>query len=156
MCIWDNLVSVFFCFFPSSHWLNTVTHSLTGTISMGEKHGVKCELCLLPTLFFTHAFAMAQRRCSIHRSLDEDVRRCLCRKSLRTTARILQKIKNKNKNPPRTSANHHLILWRSARGCGNLPPRRVSSFVTRVSRFCIVTTGDTDGLPILRQSTGLL
>lgn len=101
-----------------------VTHSLTGTTSMGEKHGGERAHRLWPTLCFTHAFAMAQQRCSIPRSLDGDICRCLCCKITEIDSQDLAK---SLANIIHTlSVNHRPNFQWTAHSSGHLPLHRVT------------------------------
>lgn len=126
-----------------------MTHSLTSTISTGGKHGGGRKHWLWAPLCFTHALAMAQQRCSIPRSLDEDICRCLCCKSNETSSTHFP-------------VNHHPIFWWTAHSSGpsSSSPQTLGSCLHLSSDtfhwFGVSTAVQVDELPILRQSTGLL
>lgn len=132
-----------------------MAHSLTGTISMGEKHGGEREHCLWSALCFTSRMHLQwhNKDAASQDLWMETLCRCLCCKSLRST-------KVPGKHHPHTSVIRHPIFWwtfTQLRPCSSLQSLGFfSSFITYVPRFSVSTTVDVDELPILRQRTGLL
>lgn len=118
MCIWDGLFSFF---------LKSAQHSDTFADRLHHKHGRKARwrVCLRPTLCFTHAFCNGTTKMQHPPgSLDGDVCRCLCCKSLRSTGKILQSRRQ-------TSSAHFCKLTSHLQphSSSHLPLRGVSAFL---------------------------
>lgn len=133
-----------------------MTHSLTGTISMADKHSGECEHCMWTTPCFMHTLAMAQQRCSIPRSLGGGVCRCLCCKSARPKGQTLPK------SHPVLTTHYCITPFCHVGDCPRPQspafPQHFcfsSSFITLLSCFSLLAAADVDRLTILGWNIGL-
>lgn len=150
MCIWDGL------FLFAEHWLNSDTFP-----DRHHKHGRKAWW-RAATLFVTRSLASHMHlqwhnKDAASRDLWMEIMQVLMLLITEIDGQDLAKVTSKHHPYTFFKSPSHLLL-----NCSQFWPSSSlqslslsSSFITHVPRFSISTAIDSDGLPILRQSTSL-